>query len=223
MTTDRDELELGHGERLPWLETAEDHDARQRKGWGTVVAALLGVAALMLVIGAIWYSQQARQTTGDGELIAAPQGDYKVRADGKDGMTVDSESDAMLAASEGQEASGRIATAEPTPGATSTKPAAEIGSGTEVATSSPAPTTRPAPSGASVQLGAFADQPSAEAEWTRIARAEPSVAKLTRSIETVAAGGKSVFRLRAAVADAAAGRAVCSRLQPKNIACFTVR
>lgn len=222
MTSDRDELELGAGERLPWLETAEDYDERRRRGWGTVVAVLLGVVALALVIGGIWYTQRGHTVVDDGELIAAPEGDYKTRADGSDGMKVGNESDAMLAASEGQEASGRIANAD----------AAQTASaGSETTTERPsdpatpaAPSVRPAStSGAAVQLGAFADEASAEVQWTKLSRAQAPLAKLNHSVERVAAGGKTVFRLRASAADATAARSLCGQLQKANVACFAVR
>ena len=105
----REELELGNGQRLPWLETAEDYDTRRRRGWGTIVVALVGLVVLMMVISGIWYTQRGGSTVGNGELISAEPGPYKVRTPGRDGLRVGSDSDAMLATSEGQEASGRIA------------------------------------------------------------------------------------------------------------------
>lgn len=218
MTSNRDELELGNGERLPWLETAEDYDQRRQRGWGTVVVALLGIVALAAVIGGIWYTQNGHTIDADGELIAAPDGDYKTRTDGSDGMKVGNESDAMLAASEGQEASGRIANADaPQPASAATNRPSDP--------SAPSSTSaRPSPAGgAAVQLGAFADEPSAEEQWTKLSRAQAPLAKLNHSVERVAAGGKTVFRLRASAADAAAARALCGQLQKANVACFAVR
>ena len=223
MTTNRSELELGNGERLPWLETAADYDERQRRSWGMVLAVLAGLAALALVIGAIWYTQRDRVTAGDGERIAAPEGDYKTRADGTDGMNVGNESEAMLATSDGQEARGRIAAA-PEPLATST---ADAKTKTASAASTQ-PASVPAPAahvatGSAVQLGALDDQASAEMAWAKLKRSHRGLASLSHSVERVEAGGKSVYRLRAAVADPAAARALCGTLQSAGVACFAVR
>ena len=215
MVTDRSELELGNGERLPWLETAEEYDARQRRGWGTVLAVVAGLVALLLVIGGIWYTQRDRVAEGDGELIAAPAEPYKKRADGSDGMRVGNESDAMLATSQGQESRGRIAPA--------TRPAAKTSDSTAAQEDPSASAPAASGAGAAVQLGAFADNVSAEAQWTKISRDRPELAKLNHSVERVRAGGKTVFRLRAAVADPKSAQALCGRLQSAGTGCFAVR
>ena len=221
MVTDRSELELGNGERLPWLETAEDYDARQRRGWGTVLAVLGGLVALLLVIGGIWYTQRDRTLEGDGELIAAPAEPYKERADGSDGMQVGDESDAMLAASQGEETRGRIATPPPPVPSVAAPPLAPQPDG--VVAQAPPPIPAPVASRASVQLGAFADNASAQTQWTKLSRDRPELAGLNHSIEQVQAGGKTVFRLRAAVPDMKAAQALCGRLQSAGTGCFAVR
>lgn len=221
MTTYRNELKLGDGERLPWLETAEEYDTRRRRGWGTVVASLLAVIAFVAVIGGIWYTQRAKSVSADGELIAAPAGDYKVRAPGNDGMRVGNESDAMLAASEGEEASARIAA-----GGAALRPSTiAVPAGTTVdAPPTIAPTSAPvAATGAAVQLGAFDSEAVAEEMWARMSNGRAVLATLPHSVERVVAGGKTVFRLRAAVADGKAASALCDQLQRAKIACFAVR
>ena len=131
--------ELDQSERLPWLEINEDFRTRRARSWGPIVAVLLGLLALFLVIGGIWYTQHAAPMEADGELIAAPPGDYKVRAPGDDGMQVGNESDAMLAASEGQEASARIA-----PGARALGPSTiAVPAGTVPADAPPTPASTP--------------------------------------------------------------------------------
>ena len=220
MVTDRSELELGNGERLPWLETAEDYDARQRRGWGTVLAVLGGLLALLLVIGGIWYTQRDRTLEGDGALIAAPAEPYKERADGSDGMQVGNESDAMLAASQGEETRGRIAAPPPAPPVAAPSMAAmPDGTVGQAPPSAPAQ----AASSAAVQLGAFADNASAQTQWTKLSRERPELSALNHSIEQVQAGGKTVFRLRAAVPDMKAAQALCGRLQAAGTGCFAVR
>lgn len=218
------ELELGQGERLPWLETAEDYDARRQRGWTMVLAVLAGLAALLLVIGGIWYTQRDRAGSGNGELIAAPATPYKERAPGDDGMTVGTESDAMLAASEGQEARGRIAApADPAVRARAdAQPGTAASDAADDAPTAAAPAATPG-SGAAVQLGALNDRATAEAQWTKLVGSQSELKGLAHSVEEVQAGGKTVFRLRAAVADTAAAKALCRSLQSDNVPCFTVR
>ncbi len=219
------ELNLGEGDRLPWLETTADQDQRQRRSWSVVLAVLGGVAALLLVIGGIWYTQHERLAGGDGELIAAPAGPYKERADGSDGLSVGTDSDAMLAASEGQEARGRIAASDqpaasdraPKPADDTIAPDAANGSGVNAAV----PVR--AVSGSAVQLGALDDRASAEAQWTKLSANRAELKGLDHSVEEVQSGGKTVFRLRAVVTDAKAGRAVCRSLTAANVPCFVVR
>lgn len=222
----RDELELGQGERLPWLETAEEYDQRRQRSWTIVLAVLGGLLALLLVIGGIWYTQRERARAGNGELIAAPTAPYKERADGTDGMVVGSDSDAMLAASEGQEARGRLATAPPVAPPPVAQEVPTTNTGSAAVGSSDAGTVREEPAsrtGAAVQLGAFNDRPSAEAQWVKLSGSRGELKGLTRSIEQVQAGGKTVYRLRANVADAKAGTALCRSLQSGGVPCFTVR
>ncbi len=221
MVTNSSELELGGGDRLPWLETAADYDERQRRSWGIVLAVLGGLAFVLLVIGGIWYAQRDGAGVGDGSLIAAPAEPYKTRAEGDDGMNVGNESEAMLATSDGQEARGRIAAGTAPRADAATPPATRaLDSASPVPASVPAPMAR---SGSAVQLGAFADRASAETQWSKLAKGQGSLAGLTHTVEEVRAGGKTVFRLRAAVADAAAGRAVCRSLQSAGAGCFAVR
>ena len=216
------ELNLGEGERLPWLETAADHDERQRRSWSIVLAVLGGVALLLLVLAGIWYAQRGGSATGHGELIAAPAGPYKERADGKDGLSVGTDSDAMLAASDGREVRARIATADqPTaidraPPVNDTAAVGGTGSGTTPA----APRTS---NGAAVQLGALNDRALAEAQWTKFTVGQPALKGLNHSVEEVQSGGKTVFRLRAAVADGKEGQALCRTLIAANVPCFVVR
>lgn len=217
------ELNLHEGERLPWLETAADHDERQRRNWGVVLAVLGGLAVLLLVIGGVWFTRQGGGARGNGELIAAPAGPYKERADGSDGVSVGTDSEAMLAASDGQEARGRIGPAEqPT---TVTRPPLADGTTTVAGSPTVAPTTASSvlATRSTVQLGALDDRATAEAQWTRLAGGRSALKGLNHSVEQVQSGGKTVFRLRAAVADPVAGKALCRQLTAANVPCFVVR
>ena len=215
----REELELGNGQRLPWLETAEEYDTRRRRGWGTIAVALLGLVVLMMVVSGIWYTQRGGSTAGNGELISAEPGPYKVRTPGRDGLRVGSDSDAMLATSEGQEASGRIAGGGAAAVGMSEVQAAQ----TRDLASDQGPALKPlGKAGAAVQLGAYESDAIARERWAALSRDQRSLAERAHSVEQVAAGGKTVFRLRVGVADRRAAAILCEDLQKLKIACFVV-
>ena len=99
MTTTADDVV--DEDRLPWLESAEDE---YREGpsaarvIGLIVAGLLVIAGV--VFGVNWLRDRG-PAAGTGALIAAPQGDYKVKPDDPGGMKVDGEGDSVFATSEG--------------------------------------------------------------------------------------------------------------------------
>lgn len=107
--TDR-ELSLQDEDRLPWLEAVDSDDDEDgissSKLIGFLVAALL---ALAVVIGGVWWLRGQQAATGDGTLIAANEGDYKIKPDEVGGMKVEGQGDAAFAASEGAEANATMA------------------------------------------------------------------------------------------------------------------
>ena len=89
--TDR-ELNLQDEDRLPWLEAVEtDEDDEGVTGSKLVGLVLAGLLALGVLVGGIWWlrGQQAAGPGGDGTLIAAQEGDYKVKPDEPGGMKVE--------------------------------------------------------------------------------------------------------------------------------------
>ena len=75
-------------DRLPWLETVEP-DEPQRSGGGRVVLlVLLGLLVLGGVIFGLYRLQTGRAADGSGELIAAQEGDYKIKPDDPGGLKV---------------------------------------------------------------------------------------------------------------------------------------
>lgn len=110
--TDADRGRLGPADedRLPWLEAVEDEDDGGGVAVGKLVAAVIAALVFIgLVVGGIFWLRD-RGPEGSGELIAAPEGDYKVPAQGPatDGMTVQGEGDAAYAASQGEEVNSTI-------------------------------------------------------------------------------------------------------------------
>jgi hypothetical protein len=98
----------GEGDRLPWLEPVEDDRAR-RGGAGKLIATLLVVLLIVgLVAGGVLWLRAGGKGAGSGELIAAPQGPYKVKPDQPGGMKVEGEGETAFAASDGRETDAAI-------------------------------------------------------------------------------------------------------------------
>ncbi len=66
------ELDLEHSfDNLPWLESDDDYDDQSVDTARIVIIAILGLLAIGVVAGGIWWATQGR---GSGELIA--QGEH---------------------------------------------------------------------------------------------------------------------------------------------------
>jgi hypothetical protein len=227
-------------DRLPWLETVEP-DEPDGPGAGRVIAAvLLGLVVLAGIIFGVYKLQQAGKTP-DGQLIAAQEGDYKVRPDDPGGLKVKGEGDAAIAASAGKAtgngaidlsglpeapiAGKRQATPTPRPsGSTSAVASVPKSGGKLVATppmgsahSAPAPTVA---GGSLVQLGAYPSEAVANAAWTSFSKRFSYIAELGKVVQPVVTGGKTLYRLRVNAGSANQAADICGRLRVAGESCF---
>lgn len=85
----------------------------------------------------------------------------------------------------------------------------------------PAPTAAPVVTGsAAVQLGAFSTPASANEAWAKISGRYPYVAALSKSVQAVTVGDKTLYRLRAeGASDRAAANDICARLKTAGEGC----
>lgn len=236
------EYDIRDEDRLPWLETVdEDYD----NGPSVVRIGLLVLLGLVIVAGAIygvyWY-QHREGPKGTGELIAAVEGDYKVKPDNPGGMKVEGEGDTAFATSEGKSDGNasidlKAVTEAPmpgTPGAT-TKPRGKAGaamvppSGGMLKPAAPGalPMAKPVAVGTSggalVQLGSFPDEASANAAWSRAAQRFSYLAPLGKSVQSAEVKGRTVYRLRVNAGSASQANELCAKLQVAGEACFIAR
>ncbi len=208
---------LDDPDRLPWLETADGYDYDEGASPLKVAGLVLGgLALLAAIVGGIYWLQrnQTGGSQGNGELIAAQEGDYKVAPTDREGKTFEGEGDAAFAASEGKKTGATIA-----PAAKPADPKAAP------ALAKTAAATGPTPAGAvMVQLGAFGESAKADQAWAAFGKRFGFLSGTNRKIaEATGEGGRKIFRLQAITANAAAAQQLCAKLKAAGENCLIVK
>ncbi|UYY59546.1 SPOR domain-containing protein [Sphingomonas sp. S2-65] len=224
-------------DRLPWLETVEEEYV-ERRSFGRILLVLL-ILVVLLVIGALayrWYDQQ-RGGTGNGQLIEAPQGDYKTKPQEPGGMKVEGQGDTVFTTSQGAESNSSINVGalpeDPVQGtpAPQQRPG-QPGSRTakiEVPAAATVTPVRPAAqaaerpgagSGSLIQLGAFPNEGGANTAWARLSKRFGYLATFGKSVERAEKDGKAIFRLRVNAGSNGQAREICGRLKVAGESCF---
>lgn len=99
---------LDDEDRLPWLEAADDYQDDGAVSPGRLLIMVLGGLLLIgAVLGGLWLMQNGG-SRGEGELIAAQEGGYKVPPTNDNAKVFEGEGDASFAASEGAEPTGKV-------------------------------------------------------------------------------------------------------------------
>lgn len=232
--------EAGYGDddRLPWLETVEDDYREGRSVGRTVLLAVLLVLILAAAgFGYYWFQQQ-RGLSGNGELIQAEQGDYKVKPDEPGGMKVEGEGDTVFATSQGAASNSSINVGAlpeaPVEGKAAPKAGGDTAGTRTAKVDVPAEKTRAEPkaaattlvraasagSGALIQLGAYPDEGGANAAWARMSKRFAYLAPLGKSVERAESNGKAVWRLRVNAGSNGQAKELCGRLKVAGENCF---
>jgi len=214
-----DDLGLDDPDRLPWLETADGYEYEDSASPLKVAAMVIGgLALLAAIVGGIYWMQrnQSGGASGNGELIAAQEGDYKVAPTDREGKNFEGEGDAAFAASEGKKVGASIDPAK-------AKAAEAAPVAAAVAAATPAATAAAAGTGF-VQLGAFSDSAKADQAWIAMGKRFTFLSGSSRRIvEGAAEGGRKVFRLQAVAANPAAAQQLCAKLKAAGENCMVVR
>lgn len=226
-----DDPALDDEDRLPWLEAVDEDERSEGPGAAKLIAfVIIGLVAIGLIVGGLfWMGSRVGQTGPDGEpeVIAAAEGDYKVKPGDPGGMKVEGEGDSAFAASEGADTKGNIdvdavaeapVTAAPK-AAPAPQPAPAAPKAAPKAAPAPAPAPAPAAAGASVQLGAFSSQAGANSAWKALSARFKYLAPLSHSVTSTQAGGKTLYRLRASGPGA---KDLCGRLRVAGESCVVV-
>jgi len=211
-------------DRLPWLEAVEEDDERQGPSFVKLAAAIIiGLVAIGVIVGGLFWLGNRNQDGASGEIIAAPEGDYKVRPGDPGGMNVAGEGDTAFAASEGAEPKGQLNTnAVPEAPAQRPAPSTAPAPAPQRPAAPPRPEPqRPAPAagGSTIQLGAFSTQAGATRAWSALSGRFRYLEPLTHSVLPVQSGGRTLYRLRASGPDAAG---ICRRLQVAGEDCSPI-
>ena len=233
------EMDLREEDRLPWLETVEPDEERGAPVGKVLALVVLGLAVLAAIIFGIYTLQN--RPSADGELIAAQEGDYKVKPDDPGGLKVKGEGDAAIATSAGKAGNGsidlnavpekpidgrRVAAGAKPAGAGGSNAVAQVpASGGKLVAAQPVTVNRgPAAgapgSGSLVQLGAYPSEAAANAAWSGFSKRFSYLAPLGQSIQSVATGGKTLYRLRVNAGSANQAADICGRLRVAGESCF---
>ncbi len=241
-----DEMHLRHEDRLPWLETVEP-ERPKRGGAGRVI--LLVLLALLLLMAIVWAvtrvgRHDATAPGGAPGMIAAQDGDYKVRPDDPGGLKVGGEGDSAIATSTGNGQGGAkidsrqvpeapIAVSRPHPIATPVHGGTSVtttvpGKGGKLAAAAPVAVPRASVPGASsggslVQLGAFPTEAKANTAWSALAKRFSYLAPLGKAVQPAAVNGRQVFRLRVNAGSANAAADLAGKLKVAGEDCFVTQ
>jgi hypothetical protein len=234
-----DDPAFENDDRLPWLEAVEEDGGEGGpSALKLIVAVLIGLAAIGGIVGGIfWMSNRDSGGTGAPEVIAAPEGAYKVKPDSPGGMAVEGQGETAFDAAQGGSPNASIdttavaetpVTAEPKGQAPAAQPKQEPAllqapppsnvpaakAGTPAAPAAPA-----AGGGATIQLGAFPSGAAAEKAWKALSGRFSYLAPLSHNVVVANVNGKTYYRLRASGPGAAA---ICGRLKVAGEQCLKV-
>lgn len=226
-------------DRLPWLETAEEDYPRDNSVARFMLLAVLALAVMGFVAaGYLWYQRSQTVSGGNGELIKAPAGDYKVKPEEPGGMKAEGEGDTVFATSQGAASNSSINVGAlpeaPVQGTRAAVPGSNVPGTKNVKLAIPGPTivgpnasaggARPAAprpgSGSLIQLGAFPNEAGANIAWARLSKRFAYLAPLGKSVERGEANGKAVWRLRVNAGSNPQARELCGRLKVAGENCF---
>ena len=241
MATSGGDYEVRDEDRLPWLETV-DEDYSDGPSIGRVILlVVIGLAVIAAAIFGFYWVKKHQATDGNGALIAAQEGDYKVKPDDPGGMNVTGEGDSAIATSDGSgtgNASINLGAVPEAPVAgTKVAPQTSVAGGA-AKTVAPIPASggklgatpaKPAPAAgggaasALIQLGSFPSEGEANAAWAKTSKRFGYIASLGKSVQKADVNGRTVYRLRVNAGSAGQAGELCGKLKVAGEDCFVAR
>lgn len=207
-STENEGLSLEDSDHLPWLETAEDYEYDNSPSIFKIILWVILAFMLLAFVAASYYWYQNRSNDsdaqGNGSLITAQEGDYKVAPEDRQGKEFEGEGDASFAASEGKKVSSTIGKEDKSDDIKADGP---IASGK-----------------AAIQLGAFSDTGSAASAWTNLSKRFGFLSDGQRKIvEGTVDGGRKIYRLQAIANNTAQANDICVKLKAAGENCLVVK
>ncbi|HEY9091068.1 SPOR domain-containing protein [Parasphingorhabdus sp.] len=203
-------LDLEDGDRLPWLESAEiyEDDEGEYSPVRIAIFIILALALLAAIVGGIYWMQNRNTMglSGDGSLIEAPKGDYKIRPSDPQVREFEGDGDASFAASQGQVTTGKLGTA----------PVVEA----PIKNDETAPPVNP--DSAMIQLGAFSTAAQADKAWSGFARRFADIDALPKKVVEGTVEGSTIYRLNAVAQNVSAAKKICNSLKAAGESCIVV-
>ena len=230
-------LALDEENRRPWLEPAiEIDDGNTISPLKKVILVIATIIGLVFLAGAIWWVQNHNADSSEqGELIVAANGDYKVAPSESGAPEFQGTGDASYKTSEGGEVKGKIDTSKmPELPAIATSPVADPNSSNEAqsktadASQSSSATIAESkiphvPGSGIIHLGAFRTEDAANKAWTDMQRRHASLKGVSHSVQSASVGGGTIYRLSASVANSAKADNICTQVKAAGANCMVGR
>ncbi|WP_191229192.1 SPOR domain-containing protein [Aurantiacibacter xanthus] len=213
-------------ERLPWLESDDDHDEGGVDVGRLVALAVVALAALLGLLALLWFLSQPAKDEGlqpEGTTITAPEEPYRTAPDNPGGSEVAGTGDMSFEVGEGQSRDSQLASTDssPTPSIDRTQAAA---------TASATPTPPPSPtatassvSGVPIQVAAYSSRARAEQGWNDVRNRYEALTGLSHRIEEAVVDGATVYRLQAMASSTSAAEGACRSIRAAGGDCQVKR
>lgn len=227
--TAEEELELrDEDESLPWLESADDYEEDDGvDGSRLLMFALLGLAALVAIVGGIWWATNRAPDSAmvaDGSTIENP-GDFKEKPENPGGAEVAGTGSVAPGVAEGQSSEGRIADGSAAaPSIDTAQSGSNAASATGTASGSNSGSTNSAgqaaaSGGVGVQIGAFSTRAKAEQGWKEAGSRYSALSGFKYRIVQGQADIGTVYRLQAVAGSRSAANSLCTKLKSAGGSC----
>ena len=242
MATSGGDYDVRDEDRLPWLETVDEDYSDGPSVARVILLVVIGLAIIAAAIFGFYWFKKHQGSDGNGALIAAQEGDYKVKPDDPGGMNVTGEGDTAIATSDGSgtgnaainlgavpeaPVSGKkVAANTPAAGGAAKTVAPIPASGGKLGAVAPARSAPAAGGGAPsalIQLGSFPSEAEANVAWSKTSKRFGYIASLGKSVQKAEVNGHTVYRLRVNAGSAGQAGELCGKLKVAGEDCFIAR
>ena len=205
------ELDLSEDDSLPWLEADEEDEGSGGIDTAQIIGfALVLLALLALLVGAIWYFSNRSgdaDLVADGSTIEAPEGPIRERPEDPGGREFAGTGNVAPVVGEGGTREGVMNTE------------GNSGSGSENGDSESASAATTSTAGVGVQLAAYSSRARAEQGWNDLRRRTNALDGARYRIEEGTVDIGTVYRLQAVATDRASADQLCAALRADGLDC----